>query len=375
LAPFRISDLVLSMSKQPSGRRPNQPIVPAVSPQTWRELLAAADQFNALAPWTWMHDSQVIGMRHRATNEVLLGSILGRLRSVFALIVYRNAAGHRWLLNAILGEADSAEDDDRAFDQDAIKAEFVLKRELEKEDRAILTAASFSPSLKGTRVWPQFRSMAPGAFPWHVTQNEAETLLFALPRAAALAKLVREKPDLWDDHRDGEIAFLPANFDPAKDELRPRQLDWEPMIPVPEPIPEAVTLDDATTARLLGLRQAKGFHLEIDVTYSPPIVVADVDRPRLPKLALAVDRGSGFIGGFHLSDPKDREGVAALGSVLCNALTKLGARPEVIFVQRLRVAAMLAPIADRLGIPVIQDLELEELSMAKENIEAFLRRR
>src|SRR3989442_11749012 len=84
---FRLS---FGMSKQPSGRRANEPIVPQVSIDTWKALFAAADDFNRLAPWKWMHDSQIIGLRHPITNEVWLGSILGRLRSMFALLVYRN---------------------------------------------------------------------------------------------------------------------------------------------------------------------------------------------------------------------------------------------------------------------------------------------
>src|SRR3990172_5321152 len=97
-------------------RRANQPIVPHVSPETWKALLAAADDFNRLAPWEWMHDSHVIGLRHPVTKEVLLGSILGRLRSVFALLVYRNDTGRRWLLNTILNDGDSGglEDEDSA---------------------------------------------------------------------------------------------------------------------------------------------------------------------------------------------------------------------------------------------------------------------
>jgi hypothetical protein len=97
-------------------------------------LLAAADNFNRLAPWVWMHDSQVIGLRFPRTNEVLLGSILGRMRSMFALLVYRNDAGHRWLLSTILNDGDSGglDGEDNAFEQDLVKVEFVLKRELTK---------------------------------------------------------------------------------------------------------------------------------------------------------------------------------------------------------------------------------------------------
>ena len=133
-----------AMPKSSSSRRTGQPVIPLVSAATWQALLAAADDFNRLAPWEWMHDSHVIGLRHPVTREVLLGSILGRLRQMFALLVYRREAGRRWLLNTILNDGDSGgfERDDTAFEQDLVKAEFVPKRELVKEDRAALAAAA-----------------------------------------------------------------------------------------------------------------------------------------------------------------------------------------------------------------------------------------
>src|SRR6059036_4008619 len=112
-----------AMLKQSSSRRANQPAIPQVSVATWKALLAAADDFNRLAPWEWMHDSCIVGLRHPGTQESLLGSILGRLRTVFALLVYRRDAGHRWLLNTILNEGHSGgqEDADTALEQDLVK--------------------------------------------------------------------------------------------------------------------------------------------------------------------------------------------------------------------------------------------------------------
>src|ERR1044071_8695415 len=117
------------MPNRPATRRASQPTVPQVSPALWKALTAAADEFSRLAPWEWMGDSQVIGLRHPVSKEVLLGSILGRLRSMFALLLYRNAAGQRWLLNTILNDGDSGglEREDSAFEQDLVKVEFVPK--------------------------------------------------------------------------------------------------------------------------------------------------------------------------------------------------------------------------------------------------------
>lgn len=363
------------MSKQSSGRRAKQPIVPQVAAETWRALVAAADDFNRLAPWEWMHDSHVIGLRHPDTKEVLLGSILGRLRQVFALLVYRNEAGRRWILNTILNDGEPAgfEGEDTAFEQDAVKVEFVLKRELGKEDRAVLATAGFAPADKRGRRWPKFESIAPGAYPWHVTQAEAEMLLFALPRVAAVAKLLRARPRMWDDHCDGQIGFVPDDFDPARTELRPELMQWEPMFPPPEPTPAVVSLGEEALAQLNRLPQAQGFHLELDVSYAPFPIRAE-DRPRFPKLALAVDRASGAVLGFRIGELKDQDGAEALAIALREGLKQVGHRPEKIGVQKPRVAAMLEQAAGALKVPLVQVMELPSLNEARESMQQRLNR-
>jgi hypothetical protein len=140
------------------------------------------------------------------------------------------------------------------------------------------------------------------------------------------------------------------------------------MVPPPEPPPELVSLDDATVTGLRQLTRAKGFHLEMDVTYAP-FSIAEKERPRFPKLALAVDRNSGFVGGFHLADFTDRDGSVALAVVLRDALMQLGHMPESIRVQRPRVAAMLLNVATELGIAVKCDSELNALNFARESLE------
>jgi hypothetical protein len=363
------------MSKPSAGRRANQPIVPDVSTATWKALVAAADEFNRLAPWEWMHDSHVIGFRHPVTKEVLLGCILGRLRQVFALVVYRNDAGRRWILNTILndGEPSGFEGEDTAFEQDAVKVEFVLKRELVKADHAVLTAAGFTPAAKRGRGWPRFHSIVPGAYPWHVTQAEAETLRFALPRVAAVAKLLRAQPRMWDDHCDGQIGFVPDEFDPATIELRPELMRWEPMVPPLEPTPAEVLLSEEVLAQLNRLPQTKGFHLELDVSYAP-FPISCEDRPRFPKLALAVDRESGAVLSFRIGELQDHEGAAALAVALREGLSHVGHRLEKIGVQKPRVGAMLEKVAGALNIPLVQVMELPSLNDARESMQQHLNR-
>ena len=156
------------VSKPASARRSNQPPIPVVKSATWQALLGAAEAFGALAPWTWMHDSQLLGLRDPITGDKLLCSILGRLRTLFALLVFRRETGCRWIFDTVLSdeEAVGLGDPDSGMEQDCVKVEFTAKSELTKEDRAVLAAAGFTPSVKRGCVWPAFRSLVPGGYPW-----------------------------------------------------------------------------------------------------------------------------------------------------------------------------------------------------------------
>jgi hypothetical protein len=360
-----------SMSNRSSRRRSSHlPPIPVVTPETWKKLFPTAEAFGLLAPWTWMHDSELLGLRHPVTGEKLLCSILGRMRTMFALLVYRHDAGIRWVLNTIQNDGDSGglEDPDSGFEQDCVKVEYVPKSDLTKEDRATLTAASFAPSAKKGGSWPAFRSLVPGGYPWYLAQVEAETLLYALPRVGAFASLVRDDPEFGVDLRTGEVPFFPDDWDPVRRPLRAEALDWQPLITPPEPSPIRVSLDDAMLARLLKLPQAKGFHLEIDVFYSP-FLVGDGERPYFPKGVMATDRTSGFIGGLRLAPFTDRDAAVTLAEVLVQTLEQLGNRPETIRVQRPCVALMLSSAAERLKIPVWEDAELPALNDARNELE------
>jgi hypothetical protein len=363
------------MAKRASTRRSNRPPIPVVAPELWQALLAAADAFGTLAPWTWMHDSELLGLRHPRTGEKLLCSVLGRLRQLFALLVYRRDAGHRWVLNTILndGDAGGLEDAETAFEQDCVKVEFTTRKELAQEDRAVLAAAKFSPATPRGCAWPAFRSLIPGGFPWFLTPAEAEILLFALPRVSAFALLLRDAPETGSSRQMGEVPFLPDEFDPADGSLRAADLQWHPFIPPPDPLPSPVSLDETTLDRLLKLPQAKGFHLELDM-FHVPVVIREGERPYFPTAAMAVDRASAFIGGYRLVHANDPDGVTALADVLQSCLQQVHHRPEDIIVQRQRVVQMLAPVARRLGIPIRKEAELSVLTFARERMESQFRR-
>jgi hypothetical protein len=145
------------------------------------------------------------------------------------------------------------------------------------------------------------------------------------------------------------------------------------MLPPLEPTPAVVSLSEQVVAQLNRLPQAKGFHLEIDVSYAQ-FPIHSEDRPRFPKLALAVDRASGEVLGFRIGELQDHEGAEALAVALREGLKHVGRRPEKIGVQKLRVGAMLAKAAGALNVPLVQVMELPRLNDACGNMQQHLNR-
>jgi hypothetical protein len=117
---------------------------PTVAPETWHALFAAASEFSAAEPWEYMYDSDAVGLIDPGTGETRIATVLGNAGEVFAAVIYRRA-GLRWIL-AMLDDAPNPEDLNNAEGMDCLKLEFVPKRELGKDDLAVLKAAAFKPA-------------------------------------------------------------------------------------------------------------------------------------------------------------------------------------------------------------------------------------
>ena len=55
--------------------------------EEWRALYQWAGEFKTLAPWQWMDDTQLFGVRDPASGEVGYCCVLGAGGSVYGLVV------------------------------------------------------------------------------------------------------------------------------------------------------------------------------------------------------------------------------------------------------------------------------------------------
>lgn len=318
---------------------------PLVAPETLRALLTAAADFAALKPWEYMYDSDVVGLVDPATGETRLGAVLGSGGEVFAAVFYRRPAGLRWMLQ-MLNETPDPEELNSADGMDCLKLEFVPKRELWKEDLAMLKAAAFKPAGKGS-IWPQFRSAEPGWLPWHINQTEAGQLLADLPRLTAFCRLFEEHPGLFDERAPTDVPFLPVAL--LDRPLTPRDLDWRPLLPPPvtglEPFrPAAEQLEKLRT-----LERKPGLVYEFDSSLLPGGSFLENGRPCFGRFCLLVEQQRGLVVGMDVQSGALTP-VEAAGRGLAASLLKAGSLPEKIHIGGSRLQPMLQPVCEALQI-------------------------
>ncbi len=76
--------------------------------ENMKRLYAAAESFRKLAPWEWMDDDRIFGVKNPETGVIDYCGVLGALGEVFALVVYEGPEGLHGYLKLISGELGEA---------------------------------------------------------------------------------------------------------------------------------------------------------------------------------------------------------------------------------------------------------------------------
>jgi len=328
-------------------------------------LLAVTTEFAAAKPWKVMADCDVVGLMDNQTGGIRLASVLGNGGDVFGVVVYRRAAGVRWLLN-ILKDPEECMDVEAMGSMDCLKVELITKRFMLKADLAVLKAANYKPLGKGS-VWPQFQSSLPGWPPWFIDQTEAEQLLGDLPRINAFCRLFCEHPDLYEGRRSGEIPFLP-NPMPERP-LQIADLDWR-LLSIP---PETIEPFKATDGQLKQLRALK-LEPKVGFEYGTRLLlgssVLEQGRPCYSRISLLVEHQNGLVVAFKLS-LTNIPFAESTGTALVQTLIDAGIRPGIILIDDHRLESVLGPLCDALDMDLILSDELEFLDEANDALTRF----
>ena len=325
----------------------------APTTEAWRALYQRAGEFKTLAPWQWMDDTQLFGVRDPASGEVGYCCVLGAAGAVYGLVVYLGALG---LKNYFQTQQGPLED---MYPEACLTAFFEDREGLVPQDREVIRQLSLK--FRGRASWPCFRSTHPGYLPWFVGQSEASYLATALEQAVFVAEAVLEDPGLLG------AAGAKQGY------VRERGEDghWRAVrapYPPPPPKPPHALADPLRVERLRKELALFPGSWEVHLA-SLPLTLTDAERPYYPRMLLCVDHQSGFV--FHSEMVPSYEGQAKLQDRFLETLESAGMRPREVRLKNPDLQELLKPLAARLGIVTRRVKRLPALEEALAALEQF----
>jgi hypothetical protein len=354
------------------GSRPKD-VVPAVKaeiPPTieeWVDLYTAAGGLKSLAPWTWMCDDEVFGVKVPESRTVGYCSVMGNLGEHLALGVSLGSAGLAGLETVRrMKKPDFAE---ILFTQTMLKVSFESRADLESEDLAVIKQLGFK--FRGGQAWPLFRSFRPGYMPWFITGAESRFLAAAIGQAFIVGMTVKEKPDALNPPHPGEYLVRVAVA--GKDEPEWHDEWLEPSPPLDEEtvgtVPD-VPVEPQLIARVRDKARLRGGTWEVDINPLLAPIGGPGERPYIPLQILVVDHESGIVLDTDMKSLSDY--LTGFREHFVEVLNGLGRMPDRILLANRRTEAVLAPIAAALQIPLELSKKLPGVQQIRRSMERFL---
>jgi uncharacterized protein DUF6930 len=333
--------------------------------EEWVRLYAAAGRVKGMAPWEWMMEGDVFGVRNPERDEIGFVSVMGAGGEHFAVALYQGAAAFYDFLALSEAGGDGRADRvvaGRVLEIPQLQASFEDRGHLQKEDRDVIKKLNLK--FRGANSWPMFRNYAPGMFPWFLTSSEARFLTIALEQLLDIAPRVRDDEDCLCGEENNEFLVRVPRVEKAR-------LVWEDKImPVPEPdLKDAAPapLDPQLLESLKQLPEVTNV-IEIELAMLPMPVREKKDRPFFPYLLMLAEASSGAIVGSDMLQPLPSLDAmrAELPSKVAEYLQQLGVKPMIIAVRTETTARSLAPLANELGIRIKLSPNLPALDSAME---------
>lgn len=333
--------------------------------EEWRALYAAADEFQKLAPWRWMWDRDIFGVKNSESGEINYSCIMGAGSEHFAFASYRGTAGLKGL--GRLSERRQEDDEGAAHEifnyQDCLMASFDSRQFL--EDRDVNVIKKLGRKYKISEAWPKFESFSPGFVPWRLTGKEARELTESLVQSIHVAKRFKTDEEFFHPHKDGKI------FTRIKDKNGEWKDEW--LLPVLEKAP-AIDIGRVPPKLLTKMRKditQSSLVVEADFFYAL-ISINDSDRPYFPTVALLADHDTGFIYDTSMTQ-KRSEFFLKIPALLTESIEKLQTRPFEILVQKPEVFMALSEVCRALDIKLTLVKTLPNIEEVRRGMVEFFR--
>jgi len=336
----------------------NQPTL-----KEWQKLYELAIKFEKLAPWAWMHDTDIFGVINPETKEVGFCSVMGRNKEFYGLAVYQGTEGFTILDRIASGHYIQ---DEARYMQKCLMMCYDKRDHISKEDMDIIKEVGVK--FDNRNFWPEFKDFSPGYYPWHLNQEQVRYLTIVVEQALEALLDIR-------DNKDEYMAGIPNIFLVRYPQKKGSKTVWvNKYIMAPEVIKKEI-MPAISAKEAIDIAQIKkeiNMHSdmiwEVGSFFSPnPVRETDNNiRPFFPDLLLIVEKNSGLIMSSQLSEPgiisiqKFRQ--ALLGTIIKHKIY-----PKELHTRSTRLMEIFLPITKLLGIHIVFTDQLNMFDMARDS--------
>lgn len=334
-----------------------------LSLQTATDLFRVASEIYGIQPWKYLTEEKLVFVP-LPDGRLAMASIMGSVGEFHAVMVYFGGEGYDLFCAANEGELDAAEYHIR---RNSLHVEYVPSSQLEKADKELLRTLGHPAS--GKMYAPAFRSTRPGYLPWHVNEEEAQTLGYVLAALIVFLKNLRNaKTNPWEDESDYPSAVLQSDW--REPELR-AEIGSMSAPDVPEHAPEPLKWDEAAAGLVTSRATRTQNTWEADLFPMPIPIGKANERKRMPNCMMLVDGASGTILGLEMVEGLESGGELLIQYVL-KAVNATKTVPSEILVSDPELADLLGPFCKAYSIYVQASPVLPALDTAREGMIEYL---
>ncbi len=325
----------------------------------WRALYNAAIRLKELAPWEWMQETDIFGVKDPKSKQIGYVSIMGHLGEHYALSLYLNSEGFYGFWELQNGENEIVLESFLEIPQ--LQLSFENEEELKDEDKKIIEELGYT--FNGKHEWPMFRTYRPGYAPWFLTAKEADFFQIAIEQSIDIAIAFQHDPSLLsvDDDDDKYLVRVKQKKD--------RKEVWtNTFIKIPDSEPLKIPIDySEKTVESIKKKNKSNQMLELDFSlFLSPI--HDGPRPYYAYMLILMDAKSAEVIGHELltQEPTREDMLGSLPQKVLELLTKLETRPSEIRIRSNILYQLLEDIADELDIYILETNSLPCVNFFKE---------
>ncbi len=332
--------------------------------EQWEQLYKLMEEIKGLAPWNYMYEDNIFGIRFPETGELGFVSVMGNLGEHLAVAIYIGRKGFEgfWTMQR-MGEGLSA---DIVLQIPQVQASLEDREMITSEDRKVIKQLNLK--FRGKNAWPQFRSYRPGCIPWYLEKDEAEMLITGLEQLVDVAPRFQSDPSLLGT-QGSKGMFLVRVLEDDK------WVDRHEEVKFPPDPPLQLKMDVDALEHLKTLTKQNSI-VEIDVRMMDEAVQENKsERPYFPFMLLIAEKQSQMILGVDLLSPLPS--LESMWEDLPAKFTEILASyllPKEAQTKDPLIALLLSPLEKELGIRVRLVSRLPTIEHAQREFNRFMGR-